>query len=508
MTERTSMDRLVAWFSPEAAVRRARARQVLAYYEAAKPDRTRKARRETGSGNEAVLRAGSSLRQQARHFEQNYDLALGILNTLAQNIVGANGIGVEPQPRRTDGTIDTVLAGELVKLYKDWGRQPEVTAQHSWASAQRMLCRTWVRDGEVFAQRLLGVIPALDHGTRVPYSIEMLEADYVPMDLQSTAPVVIQQGIELNAWGRPVGYRVYKTNPLETFASITAGQTKRIAAANMLHLANRTRIRQLRGVSVFATVLGRFDNLKDYEESERIAAMIAASMAAYIKKGAPEDYAATASADGTEPEQRRLKFRAGMIFDDLRPGEDIGTIDTNRPNPNLETYRNGQLRAVAAGTGPSFSSASRTYNGTYSSQRQELVESWGAYAVLAEEFIGRITRPVYEDFVNAARAAGLLGRLNGIDETTLLDAVYIPPQMPWIDPLKEVQAFAELEDRAYASGFEIIRRRGGNPMDTLDQQQRWLAEKAKRDIPPPGASTAPAQDPSADPPAAPSNAGD
>ena len=39
-----------------------------------------------------------------------------------------------------------------------------------------------------------------------------------------------------------------------------------------------------------------------------------------------------------------MKFRPGMVFDDLRPGEEIGMIDTNRPNPNLETYRSGQLK--------------------------------------------------------------------------------------------------------------------------------------------------------------------
>jgi len=53
-----------------------------------------------------------------------------------------------------------------------------------------------------------------------------------------------------------------------------------------------------------------------------------------------------------------------MIFDDLRPGEEIGTIDTNRPNRNLETYRSGQFKAIAAGAGPTFSSIARTCDGT------------------------------------------------------------------------------------------------------------------------------------------------
>lgn len=472
-------DRTVAYFAPALAVKRAHARTVLSYYEAAKPDRLRKGRRETGSGNDAVLRAGATLRQTARHLEQNYDLALGVLNTLVANVVGPNGIGVEPQPRNADGSINDALARQILDLYKDWSIAPEVTKQHDWPSAQRMLARSWLRDGEVFSQTLLGTIPGLDHGTRVPFSIEMLETDFVPMGMNATAPNTVVQGVQLNAWGAPVGYNVYKANPIEGGSMlIAANGTKFVPAARMLHLKNVHRIRQLRGVSVFASVLNRFDDLKDYEESERIAAKIAASMAAFIKKGSPDLYEPVA-----DETQRQMKFRPGMVFDDLRPGEEIGMIDTNRPNPNLETYRSGQLKAVAAGAGPTFSSIARSYDGTYSAQRQELVEGYVIYGTLANEFIGRIVRPVYEQFIAAAVASGVLKVPAGVVLETLDDASYMPPAMTWIDPKKEAEALGLMEDRCYVSGPEIIRRRGGNPLDTLEQQSRWVREKEAQGIP-------------------------
>ena len=288
------------------------------------------------------------------------------------------------------------------------------------------------------------------------------------------------QGIELNAWGAPTAYHVYKANPLEGSAGVMFGSsdTKRLPASAMLHLKNVVRIRQARGVSVFASVLTRFDDLKDYEESERIAAKIAASMAGYIKKGSPDLYDPDASG-----EARGMKFAPGMIFDDLRPGEEIGTIDTNRPNPNLLAYRNGQLKAIAAGTGPTFSSIAKTYDGTYSAQRQELVEGYAMYATMANEFVGRIVRPVYERFIAAAIASGQLIVPRGTNADTIDDAAYLPPSMPWIDPKKEAEAWGMLEDRCYVSGPEIIRKRGGNPIDTLEQQARWLREKADNDVP-------------------------
>ena len=501
-TTLTLPDRLVSWFAPVAALKRAHARTVLAYYEAAKPDRTRKGRRETGSGNDAVLRAGATLRQTARHLEQNYDLALGVLNTLVANVVGPNGIGVEPQPRRADGSIDDQLARQILELYKNWSLNPEVTRQHDWPSAQRLICRSYFRDGEEFTQTLSGNIPGLAHGTRVPFSLELLEADFVPMDLNTTAPAQIVQGIEVNAWGAPVAYHVCKINPIEGGSMLGGGnQTKRIPAERMLHIKNVHRIRQMRGVSVFASVLNRFDDLKDYEESERIAAKIAASMAAFIKKGSPDLYEPS-----TGTEQRQMKFRPGMVFDDLRPGEEIGMIDTNRPNPNLETYRSGQLKAIAAGAGPTFSSIARTYDGTYSAQRQELVEGYTVYSTLANEFIGRVVRPVYEQFIAAAVASGVLKIPAGVQIDTLDDAAYMPPAMPWIDPKKEADAWGMLEDRCYVSGPEIIRRRGGNPIDTLEQQSRWAREKAAQGIPA-NAALVPAAPPKKAGPADPAAAG-
>lgn len=477
----TLADRVVSWFSPGAAVKRAYARNVLAAYEAARPDRQRKGRRATGSANDEVLRAGSTLWQTARHLEQNYDLALGVLNTLVVNTVGPNGIGIEPQPRTKDGTIDDLLARQILKLHKQWAAAPEVTRQHDWPSCQRMLARSWFRDGEVFSQLLSGFVPGLVHGSKVPFSLEMLECDFVPMSLNTMGPSAITQGIEVNAWGAPTGYHVYKADPLGGVGVTWAGQTKRVPAERMLHIKNAHRIRQLRGVSIFASTLTRFDDLKDYEESERIAAKIAASMAAFIRKGSPDMY--EPDADGAGGGERMLKFRPGMVFDDLRPGEEIGMIDTNRPNPNLETYRGGQLRAVAAGAGTTYSSIARNYDGTYSAQRQELVEAYAGYGVLANEFIGRIVRPVYERFIAAAVVSGQLQVPAGTDMETLADATYMPPAMPWIDPRKEAEAWGMLEDRAYASGPEIIRKRGANPIDVLEQQARWMREKADNGIP-------------------------
>lgn len=476
------LDRAIAPIAPGWAARRARARYQLNVlnraYDATNPGRFRKHSHDYGSGTAASRGAVLPLRVEARNLERNHDLARGALNTLVQNTIGAAGILVEPHPLRLDGTLHEEFARQLARFWRDWTKRPEVTWQHDWPSAQRLAARSYFRDGEMLMQRLTGLVAKLDHGTTVPYSLELIEADQLPLYYESPGQRIIQ-GVELNGWGRPRAYHVLKSHPGDYFNyAPQANDVKRIPAERILHLKAIDRIGQVRGVSLFASIITRLLDIKDYEESERIAAKVAASMAAVIVKGSPDLYPDSA----VDAEKRHLKFTPGMVFDDLRPGETVETIDSKRPNSNLESFRSGQLRAGAAGIGISYSSFSKNYNGTYSSQRQELVENYGAYGVLAAELINSLHRPVYEDFVQAAVNARLVDMPADLDPATLYDAIYVPPSMPWIDPLKEAEANEMLEQAGFVSGPEIIRRRGGNPREVLEQEASWRREAERKQL--------------------------
>jgi capsid protein len=75
---------------------------------------------------------------------------------------------------------------------------------------ERLMCRTWLRDGEVFAQLVSGTGNGLSPVAEIPFWIEALEPDFVPMERTETGQKLCQ-GIYLNDWGRPTRYMVYKT---------------------------------------------------------------------------------------------------------------------------------------------------------------------------------------------------------------------------------------------------------------------------------------------------------
>jgi len=449
---------------------------VKAYYEAARPDQQRKRRRETGSADTAVLRAGLSLREQARHLDQNHDIARGVLDVLVKNTIGHAGIQVDPMPRDREGRVHKAFARRVRQLWRDWEKKPEVTHQLDWPAMQRLIARTRYRDGEALIQQIKGVQDTLDHGTKVPYSLEAIEPDLLPMDYNDHNQRIVA-GVQHNGWGRPRFYHLYREHPGSAYTLPTAQQLRTVPADRILHAKLVDRFNQTRGVSIFASVLLRLDDIKDYEESERIAAKVAASMAAYIKKG---DAASYDPVEDEDEDPRDLRFRPGMVFDTLMPGEEIGTIDTSRPNTNLQQHRDGQLRAVASGTNTTASSISKNYDGTYSAQRQELVEGWGAYQILAADFVSQVSRPVYEAWIQAALEDGQLLIPQDLDPDTINDAQYIAPQMPWIDPQKEANSFVTLESAGYISAPEIIRRTGRNPDDVLEQETAWREQVRER----------------------------
>lgn len=461
-----AIDRIVAYFAPMAAVRRRQARSVLAHYEAADSSRLRKFYRERGSQNEIVQRGAEAVRAQARHLVRNHDLARGSLRIMTNNIVGPKGIGIEPQPRRADGSIHREYAKALLEAYRDWIRYPEVTHRLTWSRLQRAMARAWIRDGEVFAQMITGVRADLDHGTRVPFSIEAFEAEWVPMGLNDESKGIVQ-GIERNAWGKPRAVHVIRS-AANRIGSPIGQDTVRIPWERVLHLATLDHLGQVRGVSEFASIITRLEDIKDYEESERVAAKIAAMLTAYVKKGTPDLYDPDKAG-----EEREIAFKPGMVIDTLGIGEEIGMIDSKRPNPNLITFRQGQLRAVASGIGASYSSISRDYNGTYSAQRQELVEQWINYACLTDEMVGEIQQPVWESFVTACHLSRVVPIPDDVVAGTHDDAMYIAQAMPWIDPYKEAMAWSLMRKSGFASEIEAIRRRGVNPHDVLEQIKEY-----------------------------------
>jgi lambda family phage portal protein len=472
------VEKFISKLAPNWALKRQynklRLAQSVRAYESVEISRLRRQRQDARSADQINNVSVDKLRYQSRYLDENHDLARSVLNTLVSQVVGT-GLLTFPMVKNEAGELMDDINQRLETLWADWTNTPEVTFENDWGKVQRLACRSWFRDGEVFAQLVRGDVPRLDHGTQVMFSLEQLEADLCPVGLND-ASQLIRQGIKKNVWGRPNTYYFYKNYPSEgagdsiitgipvNLSFTTLENVKGIIAQNVVHLKHTDRIRQTRGVPIFASVFTRLDDLKDYEESERMAARIGAAFAFAITKNI--DYTGS---DTPDPNRfRELDLAPGIIADNLQPGETIESLKNERPDNKITDFRSNQLKAIAGGVNAGYSSIAKDYEGSYSSQRQELVEQSRVYKQLRDEFVRAYIHPIYRAFVEVSRDQGLID-LRGADPLTVFDAEHVGLGTPYIEPQRESEAAIKQVQAGFKSKAQVILEQGGNPREVTKQ---------------------------------------
>lgn len=455
------IDKVVGYVSPKKGVERAKQRRLLNKYEALEPSRYRTNRRSKQTTLETTSLSFDKLREMARHLEENTPIATSIVDAFVNNVVGEKGIQVEPMPLNDDGTINKELQKEIKKYWSLFCRHTD-TKKNQMPQVQRLLTNHWIVDGEVFAQHITHH-NLFKKKNRLPYIQQLVEADYIP-NWGDGKDIVA--GIQFDSWLNPINY-LFAKNPN---GILTSNNTVVVDADNVMHLALRRKINQVRGITRFASVINSVTDLQDYEKSERIAAKIAASMVGYIKKEMPDEF----TLDDYEDADKELKKDAGnmieiapgMFAHNLNIGEDIGLIQSNRSAAYMTEFSKHMVRNIAKGSGASYSTASGDYNGTYSAQRQELLEQWQHYKVLQNEFGCQYLQPTFIKFVQCLIEA----RLITVPKSVWLvdNAQYLAPVMPWIDPYKEIMAHKVAIEIGTKSRTETITERGDAPAETFE----------------------------------------
>jgi lambda family phage portal protein len=477
------LEKAIATLSPEWASKRLASKLLIEQYQAydaSKPGRTRRTQVRNVSGDTAIHGHAESIRGQARYLDENHDIVTGILNTLEQKVVGPKGISIEPMPYTAAGEKAEELATQISKLWEVFSIAPDTTGEYSREEMERLVCRSWLRDGECFGKHVIGNVPNFKHNTSIPFSLELLESDYLPFsktDLDNR----MFQGIEKNNWGQPLAYHFYKNHPGDMRrlsygrVNLMTAETIRVPAERVQHLKYVDRLRQGRGISILHAVITRLEDLKDYEESERVAARISAVLAAYIKKSGGHH----GNHNGGD---RTISMAPGAVFDGLMPGEDVGTIQSNRPSALLQPFRDSMLRAVASGTRGTFSTISGQFDGNYSSQRQEMVEGYAGYETLQRMFITKWSKPIYRKFIDVVISAGLLNVPADVEMDSIYNALYFGPVMPWIDPDKESKSHERNVKAGFSTESEVIRKRGQNPQEVKAQRAKEVERNKELDL--------------------------
>jgi lambda family phage portal protein len=459
------LDKIVTAINPTAGMRRLQARGMMAFYGAytgARRDRrgTREWFTSRGNADADTLLDLWELRARSRDLVRNAPIATGAVNTVVANAVGT-GLTLQPTPDLAAlGWTDKRGAkwiAEVESEFKLWADSfdCDVTRTQNFSGMQDLALRSTLESGDVFA--LLPFV-SRDHS---PYSlaVQLLEADRVRNPLGAMEGGKIDgsnnrcwSGVEVDMAGAPVSYIIMRQHP---GALNPAGQDlykwDRVAAfgqktgrRNVLHIFDRRRPEQKRGVPYLAPVIETLKQLDRYTEAEIMAAVISSMFTVFVKTDTGQDGIGQApeAAPSNQP-NAELKMGTGSILD-LRPGEDVSFADPKRPNPVFDSFVQSIFRQIGVSLEIPFEVLVKHFTASYSAARAALMEAWRFYLNRRTFISAYFCQPIYEAWMEEAVALGRISAPGFFGDPMIrrayLSAEWIGDAPGTIDPKKEVEA--------------------------------------------------------------------
>lgn len=454
----SALDKVIGYISPSTQLRRARAQAALKLVERSY-DGAKTGRRTSGwvsggtSANSEIAPALTLLRNRSRDLVRNNPYAAKAINSLVSNAIG---IGITP----------TLSDGQA--LWKRWATECDADGQLDFYGLQMLAARTIRESGEVLV-RLRYRLPS--DGLSVPLQLQVLEPDYLDNFKYENLPNGgwIQHGIEYDAIGRRAAYWLYKKHPGELSPVLNGLLSYRVPATDVLHIYEKTRPGQSRGVPVLAPSMLKMRDLDDYEEAELVRKGIEACFAAFVTTDADGLTMGESSTESGSSNRRLENLSAGMI-QYLKPGEDV-SFGSPGAVQGYNEYIRTQLHAIAAGAGITYEQLTGDLSQVnYSSIRagtlefRRMVEQWQWLT-----FIPMFCQPLMRAWLDAAV-------LNGKLKTAQVDVNWTTTRFDWVDPVRDVTG----ELMEIAAGLkpwsEAVRGRGYDPQANIaeiakEQQQ-------------------------------------
>lgn len=472
------LDKAIAFFSPQAGLRRAHARKVLRGYQGAETNRLTNHKRPKNQAADQELmgpHGADSLRAWARSLVRDNAYAWNVVDTIVSNIVG-DGITLQSTYETPEGEDVEDVNDARDRLWNQWCEVCDINGELTFAEMQILAQREMVEAGEVLIHFINTPGKTYKGITRpVPLALEMIEADRLPLERDTFTTGTnrdngnrIVRGIELDDTGKPVAYYIYPEHPNSPHV-IRNREPERIPAAKIRHLYRKDRVGQTRGVTWFAPVLSVMRDLGVYVDNELQGSAVASCFAAVIKTDTPAGNLVNPDGDGetSDDEGNAFEYLEPGIVARLKPGESIESVNPARPNSSAEPWINLMLRGISAGTGTNYEAIAKDFSKTsYSSSRTSKLEDRPRYKRGQNYMVNHLCLPTWDEFCNAAARADIEQFPTSVEllenRRTVAPVEWQLPEQDWVDPTSE-QSAAESALNSFTDTYQnVVGSNGGS----------------------------------------------
>lgn len=520
LTGQNILDKAIAYFSPDMAMRRTAARSQLALsggYAGARIDKAQLSRwmPTAGSANADTIRDLPMLRARSRDQMRNAPIALGALNTTVSHVVGT-GLTYTP-------AIDAEFLGLSDDQAEAW--QDDVKRRFSaWAGSvdcdcarqldfyglQELAFRSFLESGDGFV-----LTPRIArNGKSARLVLQLIEADRVcnPSRTADTAHVI--DGIEtFPDTGEAVACYVARQHP--GAGAATANQWDRVSfrgsatgRRNVLHLFKPLRPGQVRGVPWISPILEPLKQLGRWSDAELNAAVISGINATFVTMD-PDAFDSLYDEDAqgaiiSNASKWSGEMESGKAIN-LLPGESIVSPTPGRPNPAFDPFWTAMVRQIGMALEMPYEVLVMHFQSSYSAARASLLMAWKAFRSKRDMLAKTLCQPVLELWLADEVAEGRISApgffADDIVRAAWCAAIWTGDGPGSIDPAKEVDAARKRVELGISTKQAESILHDGVDWEQKHEQRVKETNAEKRDgiyFPPAGTPAVPAPAPPAD----------
>lgn len=482
------VDKVRAYFDPIAGVKRQRARQIMALtgggYRAG--SRTRKA-----FNNHNVTSSQDSdadvvpdlplMRDRSRDLIRNNAIAASAINTKQISVIGTGLV--------YHSEIDYNFLGLTREQAEEWQKSAErefrlfakccnIERDMTFSMFQSLAYRSRKESGDVIVVRRFHKNPNEIYGTK----LQMVEADRLRNEDNKIDTATLVQGIQKDAdTGAAIKYHIanshsgFYLNKDITWSVVDAWNDD-AGLPNVLHLSQKLRPHQTRGVPDLAPVLESIKQLGDYKDSELRASVLNSLFTAFVKT---EDGETGAVPDGEIDDSGDLEVGSGMVGY-LGSNEDMVFADPTRPNSAAGDFIGLFSEEIGTAIGLPREVLMKSFKSSYSAAQAALLEAWRYFKVDRSFEVEKLCVPVLEMFLHEAVALGRL-KAPGFFEDPLIRMAYcgarwVGPPKGHVDELKAVNAATKRVEAEFSTRKQESAELG-NDYDRNHEQRAYEVEQ-------------------------------
>jgi lambda family phage portal protein len=396
-----------------------------------------------------------SLRNRSRDLLRNQPIATGAVSTTCTNVVGS---GLKMQSR-----IDRKILGMEEKEAEEWQRNTE-REWKSWANnldcaldrganfydCTNLVFRSALESGDVFVLMPFKEHPLRNYGLK----LQIIEADRICNKDRVRDTDKLTAGVEKDSNGAPTKYHIRTKHPgTDKGPYVNKWDTRdaftKAGRRNIIHIYEKLRPGQTRGVPYLAPVLEIFKQLGKYTNAEIMNAVISAYFTVFVKSpGGDTGIAPFEPQTETGGKASDKDYKMGMgAFVQLANNEEVVFADPKRPNQNFDPFILAILRQAGVALGLPFEILIQHFQKSYSAARSAFLLAGKMFSTRRVWLVNHYCNIVYEAWMEEAVFRGRVAAPGFFDDHIIRQAylgnTWIGPAPGQIDPTKETKAAGE-----------------------------------------------------------------